>query len=186
MSTPTAPIIVGQFSPKLKTYFFLQGALSLTITVVGILLLPVWIFAGSWWASRYYASLKMELTDRSVIIRKGVWFRQELTIPLDKIQDISVREGPLLSALGLLGLRIETAGQRNAGTGQSEADLIGLMNAREMRDRILSMRDAQSPTPAIAASHSANSQELLGEIRDVLLRIETKLDARKIDTDKTS
>ncbi|MEG2313793.1 hypothetical protein, partial [Brevundimonas sp.] len=92
---------------------------------------------------------------------------------------ISVREGPLLSMLGLLGLRIETAGQRNAATGSSEADLIGLMNAREMRDRILAMRDAQVQTSAHATSPAASSPELLCEIRDVLLRIETKLDARK-------
>ena len=178
MSHNPASIIDGQFSPKLKTYFFLQGALSLTITVVGILLLPLWVIFGSWWAGRYYASLKMQLTDRNVIIRKGVWFRQELTIPLDKIQDISVREGPLLSALGLLGLRIETAGQRNATTGKSDADLIGLTNAREMRDRILAMRDTQTQPHALAAVQPAPnnpSPELLAEIRDALLRIEAKL-----------
>ena len=179
LSTTPATVIEGHFSPKLKTYYFLQGALPLVITVVGILLLPLWAIFGSWWAGRYYASLKMELTDRNVVIRKGVWFRQELTIPLDKIQDISVREGPLLSALGLLGLRIETAGQRSNASGQSEADLIGLMNAREMRDRILAMRDAQTHAPATATTHTATSQDLLVEIRDALLRIETKLDDGK-------
>ena len=41
LSTTPSTVIEGHFSPKLKTYFFLQGALPLVITVVGILLLPL-------------------------------------------------------------------------------------------------------------------------------------------------
>ena len=177
MNAADTPITESQFSPKLKIYFFLSGALALSITVVGIVLLPIWLFVGKWWAQRYYDALRLEVTNRNVIIKKGVWFRKELTIPLDKIQDISIHEGPLLKALGLLSLRIETAGQRNSGTGQSDADLTGLLDARGMRDRILSLRDAQVQAPVAVTAHTDQGDEttvsLLREIRDSLHRIET-------------
>lgn len=84
----------ARFSPKLKVYIFIFGALVLCATVIGILFIPLWPLLGALWVDRYHAALKCRLTDLSVIIGKGVFFRQELTIPLDKIQDVSIREGP--------------------------------------------------------------------------------------------
>ncbi|WP_312821022.1 PH domain-containing protein [Brevundimonas sp.] len=162
------------FSPKLQVYYFLSGALSLVVTVIGILMLPIWAVIGTWWAKRYYESLRLELTDRSVVVSKGVFFKRELTIPLDKIQDISISEGPLLAKFGLLGLRIETAGQRNAATGKSEADLVGLENAREVRDLILTHRDRLASKEAQGSSDST-TLSLLTDIRDSLQRIEARL-----------
>lgn len=182
MTKSNATLFEAPFSPKLKVYFFMSGALTLAVTVVGIILLPLWAIVGTWWANRYFNSLKLHLSDRNVVIKKGIWFRQELTIPIDKIQDISVREGPLLSAFGLLGLRIETAGQSNSTTGKSEADLIGLIDARAVRDRILSLRDAQIEALHAPAPVNA-SQNLLIEIRDSLLRIEALMDQTKAKLD---
>ena len=162
------------FSPKLKIYFLALKTLLLLATIIGIALLPFWAFFGPWWARRHYENLRLEVNDRSVVIAKGIVFKQELTIPLDRIQDISVREGPLLQKFGLLGLRIETAGQRNATTGQSEADLIGVVNAREVRDYILAQRDRL--TDAGAQAKTPDTTALLTDIRDSLHRIEAKLD----------
>ena len=183
MSAQANSIVEARFSPKLKVYFWISGALILIATVAGILLLPFWVFVGGWWASRYHASLSCRLTERSVVIGKGVFFRQELTIPLDKIQDVSIHEGPLLSALGLLRLRLETAGQRSAATGQSEADLVGVMDGRAMRDRILEQRDRLAErgfaAPVqVAGEAGTGEQAVLGEIRDALLRIEARLNER--------
>ena len=183
MSDQANSIVEARFSPKLKVYFWINGALILIATVAGIVLLPVWLFVGAWWASRYHASLSCRLTERSVVIGKGVFFRQELTIPLDKIQDVSIHEGPLLSALGLLRLRLETAGQRSAATGQSEADLVGVMDGRAMRDRILEQRDRLAErgfaAPVQAAGEAGTGEQaVLGEIRDALLRIEARLNEK--------
>lgn len=185
MTVQASSIVEARFSPKLKAYFWINGALILIATVAGIVLLPVWLFVGSWWASRYHASLSCRLTERSVVIGKGVFFRQELTIPLDKIQDVSIHEGPLLSALGLLSLRLETAGQRSAATGKSEADLTGVMDARQMRDQILAQRDrlaergfAGAGVTTAPVEAGAGDGAVLGEIRDALLRIEARLGER--------
>ncbi|WP_033922149.1 PH domain-containing protein [Sphingomonas sp. 37zxx] len=172
-TTRTEPRILlhGAFSPKLRIYMLAYWTMAVVLTIVGIPLLPFWLVIGPIWIRRYHAALRCDLTERNVIVGKGLVFRRELTIPLDKIQDISIREGPLLSAFGLLQLRIETAGQSNAATGQSDADLVGLIDARQVRDQILAQRDAltsfEKQPGAIDSSH-----ELLTEIRDSLLRLE--------------
>lgn len=173
------PIILlrGVFSPKLRIYMLAYWTLIVVASIVGILLLPFWLVIGPMWIRRYHAALRCDLTERSVIVGKGLVFRRELTIPLDKIQDISIREGPLLSAFGLLQLRIETAGQSNAATGKSDADLIGLIDARQVRDRILVQRDALTAGEKEPVATDA-SRQLLTEIRDSLLRIEGAMGAR--------
>ena len=166
----------GEFSPKLRLYMLAYWGLPFVASVVGLPLLPLWLAFGPLWTRRYFASLRCDLTERSVVIARGVLFRREMTIPLDKIQDISIREGPLLAAFGILQLRIETAGQSNAATGKSDADLIGLVNARAVRDRILRQRDALDARNAGPPPIDAQTA-LLTEIRDVLLRLESRLDA---------
>lgn len=169
-------LLKGDFSPKLRIYMLVYWGMFFVASLVGIAVLPLWLIFGPLWVRRYHASLRCDLTERSVVIGRGVFFRREMTIPLDKIQDISIREGPLLSAFGILQLRIETAGQSQSSTGKSDADLIGLTNARAVRDRILEQRDALG-TPA-AASQPADAQAaLLAEIRDSLLRLEARLSA---------
>lgn len=167
-----ATLLQGAFSAKLRIYIFASVALWLIASIIGIVLLPVWLVAGPFWAKRYHAALRCDLTERSVIVARGLIFRRELTIPFDKIQDISIREGPLLSAFGLLRLRIETAGQSNSATGKSDADLIGLIDARMVRDRIIAQRDMLASTDT--AQPAPN--QVLTEIRDILLRLEQRLD----------
>lgn len=173
----TAPTLLlrGTSSQKLRIYLFCYCTAVIAATVVGIVVLPVWLVIGPYWVKRYHAALRCEVTDRNVVIGKGLLFRRELTIPLDKIQDISIREGPLLSAFGLLQLRIETAGQSSSPGGKSDANLVGLIDARTLRDRILDQRDAlATPEPAPVDS----DRQLLIDIRDALLRIEGQLAAR--------
>ena len=169
-------LLKGEFSPKLRIYMLAYWGMFFVASVVGIAVLPLWLIFGPLWVRRYHASLRCDLTERSVVIGRGVFFRREMTIPLDKIQDISIREGPLLSAFGILQLRIETAGQSQSSTGKSDADLIGLTNARAVRDRILEQRDALG-TPAAAPQPADSQAAILAEIRDTLLRLETRLSA---------
>jgi membrane protein YdbS with pleckstrin-like domain len=169
----------GEFSPKLRIYMLAYWTLTLVCSVIGIVLLPIWLIVGPIWIRRYHASLRCDLTERNVVIGKGLLFRKELTIPLDKIQDISIREGPLLTAFGLLQLRIETAGQSSTGTGKSDADLMGLIDARALRDRILAARDGLTAPVPLPADASPDRQ-LAIEIRDTLLRIEAAIKGQSL------
>jgi putative membrane protein len=130
----------AEFDPKLRLYLVLQGAGILVATIVGIVLLPFWAVVGPFWARRYYERLECALTERTLTYHKGILFRSEVTVPLDKIQDLTVKYGPVLDWLGLAKLSVVTAGQ-HAAQG-AEIGLVGVVDAPAFRDRVLDRRDA--------------------------------------------
>lgn len=173
-------LLEAAFDPKIRAYWFFSGLIAMTVSVIGIPLVPFWVLGlGQWLVARQYERLQCELTDRTLNIRRGFLFRVEKNIPLDKIQDLSLHEGPLLRKLGLASLKIETAGQ-SAAQGAADASLVGVVDALEFRDSVLNQRDlvvaSGSGAPAAQAPAGASgSDATLEEIRDSLLRIERML-----------
>lgn len=162
----------AEFEGKLKTYWFLRVLVFFVVSIVGIVLIPVWVLGwGQWWSRRRFENLRCVLNQRSLVVERGVLFKVEKTIPLDKIQDLTVTEGPLLKAFGLRSLRVETAGQ-SSPQGTSDADLVGVVDPRSFRDRVLDQRDrllgTASPPIERERPASASVEGLLIEIRDLL------------------
>lgn len=173
-------LLKAEFNPRIKAYVMAVGTLMLVIVIIGIPLIPLWLIFGTFYVSRYFRTLHCELTTRALHFRKGVWFHVERTIPLDKIQDLSFKEGPLLRYLGLSILKIETAGQ----TGQGGADLalIGIVDAHQFRERVLDQRDEVTEGFGREASDDEESGgvvPLLAEIRDLLRSMNEKLTSQQ-------
>jgi putative membrane protein len=166
-------LTAARFDDKLRTYWYLQAVLICVVTVIGIVILPIWLLGlGHWYVRRSFEALKCELHERTLVVKRGIFFKVEKTIPLDKIQDLTVKEGPLLRKLGLRSLKIETAGQGTPGA--SEADLIGVVNPIDFRDAVLRQRDSMSAVPVSrpGTDEGAGSEiELLTEIRDLVSQI---------------
>jgi putative membrane protein len=171
------------FDSKLRLYLFLSSVGILMLTVVGIVILPVWLFAGWWWAGRYFDSMKCELTQRRLRISRGVIFRKDKTIMLDKIQDMSLHHGPLQRWLGITSLQIETAGS-SGPQGQADAKLVGIRDVHAFQEAVIAQRDrltgdvtdgqaravAPAPSPSLPSDPSVIA--LLSDIRDTLQRVE--------------
>jgi putative membrane protein len=173
----------ARFNPKVKSYWLLSGSIVLFFSIVGIPLLPFWWIFGQWATSRYLERMTCTLTERSLKVSRGILVRKEMTVPLDKITDVGLVEGPIMRWLDLQAVRIETAGQSTAGAA---VQLVGIENGRAFRDEVLAQRDLESdrgrgPEPAPAPGSRGEdavpgaTAELLGEIRDALLRIEARL-----------
>ncbi|MGD2070708.1 MAG: PH domain-containing protein [Gemmatimonadota bacterium] len=182
----------ARFDDKLRTYLFLQGVALCVGTIVGILALPFWLLLGGRWARRYWEHLACTLTDRALVVKKGIWFRSENTVPLDRIQDVSIRHGPFLDWLGLATMRVDTAGAGAAGQGS--INLTGVVDTVSFRDRVLEARDRSAgyrddeevevepgpparggpgdATGRLEPGSSADATALLADIRDSLVRIE--------------
>ena len=97
-------------------------------------------------------------------------------IPLDKITDLAVSEGPVLRYLGLCSLKIETAGG-GQGSNMGQAMLPGVVDALEFRDKVLNQRDlvaGGTPAPVVESAKPGEGGVLV-EIRDTLQRIEKSL-----------
>lgn len=166
------------FDPRLKSYTFWGTSLFLFITVVGIVVLPFWLIFGKIYINRYYDNLFCELTTRALHFKKGIWFQTERTIPLDKIQDLTFKEGPMLRYFGLSYLKIETAGQ--SVEGMADMTLTGVVNARNFREMVLDQRDLitdiQIPSETVPEPRGGNDEliTLLNQIHETLQRIEQK------------
>ena len=158
----------------------------LCVTVVGILLIPFWWAVSFWYGAEYLRRVSARLTTNALEIRIGVFFRKESTIPLNRITDVRLHDGPVMRHYGLRGLKVETAGASGQDSG-SEGNLIGVINAEAFRNAVLAQRqlviDAESgrasaATPAPMAA-SQSSDAVLLEIRDILARIENQLSDRE-------
>ena len=168
-------LLEAQFDPKITPYGRWIVSLILLITLVGIPLIPLWLLFSLWYSPEYLRRISARLTTQALEIRKGVFFRKEATIPLDRITDVRLHDGPLMRMHKLRGLKVETAGQSGQNAG-SEGDLVGVVDAVEFRDAVLLQRQrvlAAEPSAAPTKA-SGGATELLTEIRDILSRIEAK------------
>lgn len=165
----------AKFNELVKPYMLLYVAALMALTIVGIVLLPFWLLGiGQWWCRHYYAKLECELTEKSIRFKKGILVQVEKTIPLENIQDITFVEGPLLKYFDLCVLKFETAGQ-SAGQAHN-MQLIGIVNAQELRNLILSQREKRTLAKnSTTTSSGAENTVVLNEIKELLADIKTIL-----------
>lgn len=159
------------FNPRVKTYWLLYGAMILVLTIVFIPLLLLWFPIGYLFTGRYLERIECVLTRKSLKVKKGVLVRVEKTIPLEKITDMAIIQGPIMRWMGVERLTVETAGQSGAGALVS---LTGIVNAPEFREQVLAQRDVVAErldrdTPEAGPTSDGS---VMVEIRDSLLRIE--------------
>lgn len=170
----------AEFDPRVRTYWLLSGAGILTVTILGIVLLPIWFAIGLWVTGHYLRRMSCTLGEKTLHVRKGVLRRVEKTVPLDKITDIGIVQGPIMRYLGLEALSVETAGQSTPG---ALIKLIGIVETRQFRAAVLRQRDVvvaglsegSRPSDASPALGGSSSEELLVDIRDTLRRIEERV-----------
>lgn len=169
----------AKFNPRLKTYIYASGIALCVVTLVGILALPFWLILGKMYIDKYFDNLFCELTTRSLHFKKGVLFTTERTIPLDKIQDLTFREGPILRYFGLASLKVETAGQSAANA--ADMTLLGIMDSANFRQTVMVQRDEVTNLGGRSESNSDNESEsldiaqILSEMHQTLKNIEKKV-----------
>ena len=176
----------ASFDPKLSTYHLITGTIVLVVCVVTIPLAVVYLLVGKILIDKYIERMSCTLTERSLEIRKGWLNRVESTIPLEKITDLQMIQGPIMRAMGLHGFKVETAGQ-SSGPGGHLVSLIGIVDAPGFREAVLDQRDelsegrgrrsAPAAEPAVEAI-PAESAVVLTDIRASLHRIEKILERR--------
>jgi len=179
-------LAVAEFDERLPTYFMLQALFAMLVTIVFIPLIPFWLILGMPLHKKQYAALSAVLTRRSLKIEGGVLVKTQKSVPLDKITDLALNEGPILRHFGLCSLKIETAGGGQS-TATGFASLVGVKDAIGFRDRVLAQRDAivfgedgsnavsetrRASAPTAAGTGDADAAAVLTDIRDSLRRIE--------------
>lgn len=176
---PEIVILRATFNPKVKTYWILSSTMAFVFSIVGIPLLVIWIPLAFVFADRYLKSLECVLTDKAVKLKSGVMIKVEKTIPLDKITDLGLTQGPIMRALDIERVTVETAGSSSPG---ALASVIGIHGGRAFRDAVMQQKervaDGEAPgssdTAQFSSGQTVEQTQLLREIRDCLLRIEQR------------
>ena len=158
------PLLRAEISEKVKPYWLILALIICFCGVVTIALLPLIIPIIMIVSGKYLASLSVELFERKLSVKKGVLVKVEKSVPLEKITDISLVQGPLMRAFGLYRLNFETAGQSGEGALVS---IIGIIDAEQFRERVLEQKDAIAGVNAGSESTTEQQDPLLTSVLNI-------------------
>jgi membrane protein YdbS with pleckstrin-like domain len=126
-----------------ERYFRAQqslGLLGLTIVYgLGIVLALVHYYKkhkfSRWICQQQADNLRYRLEGSTIRVDSGVYFLFRKSIPLERITDVVLVQGPLLRYFDIWAIRIQTA-----GSAQCEATLYGVRDPEKVREIILAQR----------------------------------------------
>lgn len=192
LNTPFKP------SPSMVTWF-IADFLLLILFVIVFVFVPVIVFTPAdratifaifcgiaaviviflIWTRLYYNSMWYELHRDEMRWRRGVWFRRTGIVPYNRITNIDIRQGPVMRALHISTLSIQTAGY--SGQAQAEIRIEGIVHAEELRELIRTMVRSCSAggdgtgTGTATTPHAEKTTEILEELKIIRALLEQKL-----------
>lgn len=134
-----SPIESAQFDKKVKKYWLVFWILLPLVTFFFIPLIPIIVILVLFIAQKQLDAMSAELFERKLVVKRGMWFKVEKSIPLEKITDVGLTQGPLMRYFDLYRLDFETAGQSAQGALVS---MLGIIDAIKFREMILAQKDA--------------------------------------------
>ena len=172
----TTPILRAEIDEKVKQYWLVLSLLICFFGIVTILALPIIIPIVLFAINKYLNALSVELFERKLSVKKGVFVKVEKSVPLEKITDISMVQGPLMRAFGLYRLNFETAGQSGDG---ALVTVIGIIGAEQFRERVLEQKDAIAGVQANAEQPKEQQDPLLTSVQNIEALLERLVKEKK-------
>jgi putative membrane protein len=167
------------FNPKVKTYIFFVVLFFLFTSVIGILIIPIWIFGlGQWMSGKFFKTLSCQITNKNLKFSKGLILHIEKTIPVENIQDLSFMGGPILRYFGLTVIKIETAGGGGGNHNQNMMSMLGINDAESFKTDILLQREKvihEKNNSSNPSSSTSLDSQLLIDIKNELIEIKNKM-----------
>ncbi|MHC5055001.1 MAG: PH domain-containing protein [Planctomycetota bacterium] len=109
-----------------------------TFGIGSVAVLVYLLLIGPWFPRRQASALRYALEGTTLRVDSGVFFLSRKAIPLDRVTDIVLVQGPLMRHFGVWSLRVQTAG---AGSHIPEGVLFGVEEPERVRDLLLETRD---------------------------------------------
>ena len=104
------------------------------LCVVGWLILMVPILL---WIPAFYRSLEYVVDSDSVKSKKGVFWRESVTVPYPKITNVDVAQGPVQRMFNIGTIYVQTAGAGGAAGAQTELILLGIRDTDGLKNAIM-------------------------------------------------
>ena len=167
------------FNPKVKTYIFFVVLFFLFTSVIGILIIPIWIFGlGQWMSGKFFKTLSCQITNKNLKFSKGLILHIEKTIPVENIQDLSFIGGPILRYFGLTVIKIETAGGGGGNHNQNMMSMLGINDAESFKTDILLQREKvihEKNNSSNQSNTTTIDSQLLMDIKNELIEIKNMM-----------
>ncbi len=110
---------------------------------LGILVLLILILVYSYFNYRNFTFF-LDQQKQEFVIHKGIFNKTQLTVQLDKIQQVNINQNLLQKIIGIYGLKVDTAGSEGQ---EVSIKAIDEQLANSLREHLLSRRDnLTSPT----------------------------------------
>jgi membrane protein YdbS with pleckstrin-like domain len=184
------------FSPEqLRRYYVAYEliALGVVLAVVGLLAvtgalaaMQPWILAVgggllllgfgylTWWIPAFVRTAEYRFSEDEIEYRRGVFFRQQTTVPYNRITNVGTAQGPIQRLVRSGAVKIHTAGY--GGQTGAELTVDGVTDFEDIQAQILGRVRARPgtategddvPAPTVTPSRADESTELLGELRRI-------------------
>ncbi len=163
----------AEFNPAVIKYWLINLIIVSGFTLIGIPLMLLTIPVALLISGRILNAMSATLTERKLVVKRGIFFKVEKSIPLEKITDVGMEEGPIMRALGLQRLSFETAGQSGAGALVS---MVGIVDAADFREAILKQKDVISEKGNRSSAETPDQSSDLAELTASVKRIEAMLE----------
>ncbi|WP_394224517.1 PH domain-containing protein [Alteromonas gracilis] len=172
-------IITATFNPAVKTYWLISLLLVSTLTIVGIPFLIISIPLFFVISGKILAAMSAVVTERKLVVKRGVFNKEEKSIPLEKITDVAMVQGPLMRVFNLYRLSFETAGQSAQGALVS---LIGINDADTFRETILTQKNKllteSNAVPEQKRDENSDMRALIESVKRIELLLEKALEEK--------
>jgi putative membrane protein len=113
-----------------------------------------------------FFTFEYRLSSADIFLREGILWRQERRIPISRIHDMEIQQGPLHQLFGLAKLQIKTAGSEER---EAVLDVISKTSAEELKRVVAARQDREAASSL--GSAPASRQKVLAELNvaDLLL-----------------
>ncbi len=108
-----------------------------------------------------YATFRYELADDRLIVRAGLFVKQVRQIPYARIQNLDTTEGLLHRALGVVVVRVQTAGGKEP---EAEFRVISRARFEELRSALFEARAPSAPDARAWSSDAVSAPVAEGDV----------------------
>jgi uncharacterized protein len=129
---------------RIARYFYYSYTLMIILVGIwfmgaGLILAILYALTiGTWLSKKQAQALVYWLDGNTLRADSGVFFLKRKAVPLDRITDIVLAQGPLMRWCGIWELRVQTSG---TGNTVPEVTLYGLTEPEQIRDLLIKERD---------------------------------------------
>lgn len=156
----------------LPVFFFAPRVVVIAITLVVLVPLAPIIILAIYWIPKYYDTIIYRLTDKEMVWRRGVWFKNTGIVPYNRITNVDIAQGPISRKLGIASLKIQTAGYSVTSGAHSEIRIDGVEDFEGLRELIMGFVRGKRPV----AVETYEGEDVDSKILKELIKIRSLLE----------